>query len=336
MKKLMLIIVVLGFVTSAVAQLDLTSEGQKMVKNALEEAVVMVRQNYVLANTQQEEFGRSGREYFGRAYGVALFTDCGLAMPTVTAEPWRTDNAYDKYRGSKEYTPKISMTEIRYAGKSQYEKVSYEALEYVYSKDSAVVYTKGLQQVSSVHAEALAEGEASGWLVLLCSNGNLEADETSTLTMDAHKFAFSFDKRNLLCPIEQTPSMKVKNIVGGAFFVPVYSMGQITFKYAGIMVKKGEDWYLRKTDEIFLSCEPVGNAVDTLNLIKTNSAKDSVKTDGASTTATIDKAGKKNSKKNKSKGNAGKNDNGKEAPAAGENKSATPKAQDADLSPVKK
>ena len=58
----MLIIVVLGFVTSAVAQLDLTSEGQKMVKNALEEAVVMVRQNYVLANTQQEEFGRSGRE----------------------------------------------------------------------------------------------------------------------------------------------------------------------------------------------------------------------------------------------------------------------------------
>lgn len=333
MRKIISLILVLGMMANAVAQLDLTSEGQKMVKNALAEAVVLVRQNYVLVNSQQEEFGRADKEYFGRAYGVALFTDCGLAMPTVTAEPWRTDNAYDKYRGSKEYTPKISMTEVRYAGKGLYEKVSYESLEYVYAKDSMVVFTQGIRQQASVHAEAPADAETAGWLVLICSNGNLEADETSAITLDAHKFSFTFDRKGVMYPIEQTSSMKVKNIVGGAFFVPVYTMGQITFKYAGIMVKKDDDWYLRKTDKIFLSCAPVGNTADTLKKIEKEGLKDSVKTDASAAKDTVKK---KSSKKNQPQGDAQKKGKGKESPAEGENKSSTAKTQDEDLSPVKK
>lgn len=284
MKRLWLSCCALVLSLCATAQIDLAlaSEGQKMVRNALSDAIVLVRQNYVLVNAQNEEFGRAGQEYFGRAYGIGLFTDCGLAMPSATAEPWRVDNAYDKYRNSDEYRPKASFTELRYAGKNQYKTVTFENPEFVYTRDSSLLYISDIQTEATIHAELPQENEVSGWLVLMTSTGNLETDEFATLSVDAYKYSITFDKNNTLYPIEQTSSMRVKNILGGAFFIPTYTTGQITFKYAGVLVMKDNVWYLKKIDKIFLNCNSSkDNPTDTLNKLNSPQIKDAVPADSA-------------------------------------------------------
>ena len=277
MKRITFFILTIAMTFTAMAQLDIASEGQKMVRTALTDALVLIRQNYVLVNDKQEEYGRAGHEYFGRAYGVGLFTDCGLAMPTSAAEPWRTDKAYDKFRSSNEYIPKISLTELRHAGQSKYTTASLDATSFVYTRDSMMLYTSSINKDASIHSELPEEGEVNGWLVLLTSSGNLETDETAPVTIDAYKYAITFDKKSILYPIEQTSSMRVKNILGGAFFVPTYSTGQITFKYAGILVMKDENWCLKKIDKIFLNCNPSTNPeTDSLQKLSSPQENDTV------------------------------------------------------------
>jgi hypothetical protein len=265
----------------AAAQIDLTSEGQKMVRNALTDAVVLVRQNYVLVNDKQEEFGRSNKDYFGRVYGVGLITDCGLAVPTTTAEPWREDEAFAKYRDNKEYTPKVSACEIRYAGKNRYETLTLDTNGMRFTADSLTAYLP-VTKNPALHAEMPENGEVTGWIVILSSSGNIETDETSDIAIDAYKYTVTFDKRSKLYPLEQTSSMKVKNILGGAFFVPSYSMGQITFKYAGVLVMKENEWHIVKTDKSFLDCNPVA-LPDTLEKIQGTGVTDTVKQNNTQT-----------------------------------------------------
>lgn len=335
MKRLLLSCCALVLSLCAVAQIDLAlaSEGQKMVRNALTDAVVLVRQNYVLVNDKNEEYGRAGQEYFGRAYGVGLFTDCGLAMPTTTAEPWRGDNAYDKYRNSDEYKPKVSMTELRYAGQAQYKTATFDAPEFVYTRDSAVLYTSGIQKEAAIHADLPQDGEAAGWLVLLTSSGNIETDETASLSIDAFKYSITFDKKGVLYPIEQTSSMRVKNIIGGAFFIPSYSMGQITFKYAGIMVMKEDGWYLEKVDKIFLNCNPIKvDKADSLNKLSTPQTKDSIPAD----TAKVVKAKKGPKKTGKNKTDVSQNDKGNDSSASQNTPAAKKEETEEELNPVRK
>lgn len=298
MKKITILCCALMLSLCAVAQIDLTSEGQKMVKNALTDAVVLVRQNYVLVNDKQEEFGRSNKDYFGRAYGVGLITDCGLAVPATTAEPWRVDNAFDKYRDSKEYTPKVSETEIRRVGMNRYENITLDSTKVRFTADSLTAYLP-MVQTPALHAEMPNNGEVAGWVVILSTNGNLETDETADIAIDAYKYKATFDKLNVRYPLEQTPSMLVKNILGGAFFVPSYSMGQITFKYAGVLVKQGNEWQIVKTDKSFLDCTPV-SVSDTLEKIKGTGDADTL-----SQKDVKEKAGKSSNKEGskKQKGN---------------------------------
>lgn len=335
MKKLALTIITIALSLTSMAQFDfVATEGQKMVQNALSDALVLVRQNYVLVNDKNEEYGRSGQEYFGRAYGVGLFTDCGLAMPTSTAEPWREDKAYDKYRSSDEYKPKVSMTELRYAGQTQYKAATFNSPEFVYTHDSAVLYTSGIPKEATIHTELPKDGETSGWIVLLTSSGNLEADETAPISVEAFKYSITFDKKTVLYPIEQTPSMRVKNIIGGAFFIPFYSMGQITFKYAGIMVKKEDGWYLEKVDKIFLNCNPAkDDSADSLNKLSTPPATDTVSAEPAAK----GHKGKKDSKKTgKSKTEVSQKDKDIDSSASPSIPAAKKEESEEELNPVKK
>lgn len=335
MKRLLLSCCALVLSLCAVAQIDLAlaSEGQKMVRNALTDAVVLVRQNYVLVNAKNEEYGRAGQEYFGRAYGVGLFTDCGLAMPTTTAEPWRVDNAYDKYRNSDEYHPKASFTELRYAGQSQYKTVTFENPEFVYTQDSTLLYASGIQKETTIHAELPQDGEVSGWLVLMTSSGNLETDESATVSVDAYKYSITFDMKNILYPIEQTSAMRVKNILGGAFFIPTYTTGQIIFKYAGVLVMKDNEWYLEKIDKIFLNCNSVkDNSADTLNKLSSPQIKNTVSAD----TAKAIKAKKDSKKTEKNKTEASQKDKNVNSPAAQNTPAVKKEETEEELSPVKK
>ena len=325
MKKITTLCCALILSLCAAAQIDLTSEGQKMVRNALSEAVVLVRQNYVLVNDKQEEFGRFNKDYFGRAYGVGLITDCGLAVPATTAEPWREDEAFAKYRDSKEYAPRVSASEIRYAGKNRYETLTMDTTKMRFTTDSLTVYLP-MTKNPALRAEIHENGDVTGWVVILSSTGNLESDETSEIAIDAYKYTLSFDKQSKSYPLEQTPTMKVKNILGGAFFVPSYSMGQITFKYAGVLTKQGNDWQIVKTDKSFLDCKPV-ILPDTLEKIKRTGCADSLsKKDGK------ENAGKSSDKED-SKKQKGKKDVEKETKNNNEMKEAD---KPEELQPIKK
>lgn len=298
MKKITTLCCALMLSLCAVAQIDLASEGQKMVRNALTDAVVLVRQNYVLVNDKQEEFGRSNNDYFGRAYGVGLITDCGLSVSAATAEPWRNDEAFAKYRDSKEYVPKLSATEVRYAGKNRYETLTMDTSKVRFTADSVIAYLP-MTPNPALHAELPVDGDVTGWLVILSSLGNVETDETSEIAIDAYKYTVTFDKRSKVSPIEQTPSMQVKNILGGAFFVPSYVMGQITFRYVGFLMKNDDGWQLVKTDKSFLECKQVV-VIDSLDKIK--GAKETDNLNSQNNKSDPEKASKsKNEKKQKGK-----------------------------------
>ncbi len=266
MKRILLFCCTLFLSLFAYAQLDLTLEGQKMVRNALTDGIVLVRQSYVLENSNQEQFGIKGHDYFGRVLGVGLITDGGLVVPATTAKPWLNDEAYIKFRDNKEYSPKLSTTEIRYANKASFEKIAEKGTNYVFNRDSSIACTAMPHQDITLQGFTTKEETLNGWLVLLTTTGNVENEDPSTLSVDALKYSVSFDNKSNYCPIEETSTMRAKHVLGGAFFMPNYTMGQITFKYVGILVRNENGWILVKTDKVLTNSKTtsVESSVDTL------------------------------------------------------------------------
>lgn len=256
MKKIIIICIAALASIQAYAQFDLTSEGQKMVRQAFDDALVLVRQSYVVLDADNKKYGLGDADYFGRTLGVGVRTDCGLMMLGDVAQPWRNDSKFDKYK--ENYRPEISLTECRSVKDSAFKAMEKKIDKFMMVSDSAIAYAQSVKSEESLGAVLPEEGKVNGWLVLLTSKEPIDDDNDSPLSIDVYKQTITFEKQQKRYPIESTPAMNVKNIIGGIYVVPSYKMGKIIFRYAGLLEKTKDGWRLLLTSKNALECEASG------------------------------------------------------------------------------
>lgn len=109
--------------------------GSDYLKN-LEDALCIIRVDYVLFLKDPKDpqnFGRDGRDYFGRAAGLGFISEGRLWFDDRYTKPWQYfDQAnYDRYKRDTMLEPRISQVAIRRLSEKKFMKLSndFEGLE---------------------------------------------------------------------------------------------------------------------------------------------------------------------------------------------------------------
>lgn len=242
MKKITIICCALFLSLCATAQIDLTSEGQKMVKQAFSNAFVLVRQNYVIADSNHSKYGLGDEDFFGRKVGIGVRTDYGLAMLTSVAQPWKEDASFNQYKDN--YKPEVSRTEFKELKDTAFKAMDKPADSFILANNASIAYAPEIICQNALTATLPEPGKVTGWLVLLTSEQPIITNHNSALSIDVYKQTITFEQKKLNYPIESNSSLSSKNIIGGIFVVPEYETGKIIFKYVGLIEKSKEGWIL--------------------------------------------------------------------------------------------
>ncbi|WP_163211647.1 hypothetical protein [Bacteroides sp. 519] len=241
MKKIIisLCIIVLPFVVKAQF---VYSDNQQLVVSAIENSLFVLRQSYQLKDTLTNEYyGRGGRNDFGTLFSLGVKLQQSYCVTDKAIRPWEHDENFNRYRSSN-YVPIIIKTHYKELCDSCY----YETLEFhnrllteihpneLYQLTDSTFNKQGFETDTSV-------GKRNGWLVWLVAANTIEKADSVTVSYIIYRKELNRETGKNEYEID-APSTN-QHPWGGIFIVPEQTaIGQITFRLAGILMKKEDKW----------------------------------------------------------------------------------------------
>ena len=248
MKKALVILLVLLSVSRAFSQdfRGLTFgllPHNALVEAGVENGVFLLSHSYQLSDTLSlQKFGRYGQPEFGTRYSLAVKVKDGYVIPAALAEPWSSDENFARYQGK--YKPVSYRIESRqladtvsvelYAGQfPPFQPLGVN--DYVFVADSTSFGGDGFP----LDREC---GEKRGWCVWYTIPAPVERiDSIGTVSTVTTQSNLKFTAGETFYEVT-VPNMN-DTILGGIYVVPCQSaIGVLTFKLAGIITKKDEQW----------------------------------------------------------------------------------------------
>ena len=219
--------------------LSLFTSDQKLVKMALDSSICILCQNYVLADSAGNEYGRNKDPYFGRKYSIGVITDKGIFTSAEILMPWEGDKNFDKYRKTDTLKPKLSTLLYRRINDQRFSSINNPVTE-KYGDSSTIAYalTDSIQNVSASFVQA----DSSGWFLVLNSPDTILGD-SSKITITAIKPKMVTEGPAGKSYIKNIPSKT--GIVGGFYFSCRITIGKIAFGAAGIAKKDEKGWFVQ-------------------------------------------------------------------------------------------
>ena len=228
---------------SLFAQLDISkgliSDDQRFVRQAIDSALVIVRQDYVLKSTtglDSTEWGRSGNPWFGRGYTLGIIAGDFVWANIRTNTPWAGDPNLKKYEKADTLKPKLSNAVIRHMYCTKY--IDAERND----GDSLLASFKFLQSSMGLKF-GNTQGDQQGWIVLAYSQKPLAENDTSKIELSIFKTNVIFNDSTGEALLNKVPEKE--NIIGGIFVTTQITTGNIQFLISGILNKKLLNWYIQ-------------------------------------------------------------------------------------------
>jgi hypothetical protein len=229
--------------SSLFAQFDISkslfSDDQRFVRQAIDSALVIVRQDYVLKSTtglDSTEWGRSGNSWFGRGYTLGIKAGDFVWANSRINTPWTGDQNLKKYEKADTLKPLLSSTSIR----------PIYSREYLYAKRSdedSLLAAFSLHKPIAGLALGNMHGEQQGWVVLAYTVKPISVNDTSTIELSIFKTIVTFNDSIADALLNKVPEKE--NIVGGVFVTTNITTGNIQLLVSGILIKKLLNWYIR-------------------------------------------------------------------------------------------
>lgn len=245
MKRILLVLITLGFCNVADAQFSLgKSVGQQYVESAVKQGAFIVKQSFqVKSKDSGEIYGYKGEKFFGIQYSVGVMIDGGEVLITGrAAEPWAYDSNYIKYK--EEYDGIMYTSEFALLSDvSTYDTLTISDGNVVALVDGEVYHAvsptfggKGLV----VDPEL---GEKNGWVVWVYTKGGTDVAEGATVECSAYRLSVNVEKKGQKIDIEKPES--VGNVIGGFYVVPSFSkVGTIEFHICGMLTDSDSKWQI--------------------------------------------------------------------------------------------
>jgi hypothetical protein len=249
------------------AQLDISkgliSDDQRFVRQAIDSALVIVRQDYVLKSTtglDSTEWGRSGNPWFGRGYSLGVIAGDFVWVNSRINTPWAGDPNLKKYEKADTLKPLLSNAGIRHLYCPKYIEAERNHVDSLLSSYKFRHSAKGLN-FGNTH------GDQQGWIVLAYSQKPLADNDTSKIELSIYKASVIFNDSIGEALLNKIPDKE--NIIGGIFITTQITTGNVQLLISGILTRKLLNWYIyalvptQKTaldDDIQLTPIPANNS----------------------------------------------------------------------------
>lgn len=239
----------------AIAQHDfrLLSGNQEIIQKAIDSAIVIVRQDYVLQSTNNPAltFGRGDNPFFGRKYAIAVLSENHLLFDISLKTPWFDDPNYTEYRGSDTLKPILKEAWAKPIYGNTYIQIVTDTSLLTCQIDS-VFKSNGIGICPSPFtATGLKikpmDSDREGWLVLGSSETDLSDNDTLPVKVTIYREKPEYNPTERAGKIK-SPAQPAK-ILGGFFVFPEYRMGTVQFYMSGIFIKKILNYYVAAIPE---------------------------------------------------------------------------------------
>ncbi len=256
---------------TAVSQINFITSEQTFIKQATEDVLYIVRQDYVLKDTTSvnpNEYGLGGNDYFGRIYRLAVLSDNKLWCENSIKTPWHFDENFEEYRNNNAIRPELSKIAVRKINETNFKSINlseiqatnYDTLLYKFSicninlKDS-------LTEIKNIKEKK----EGNSWIILASTKENIKINDTCDIKLSIYRLPVKFTN-DKLDAIAKKPII-TKNLLGGIYFNEKISIGKIELFFTGILNKRPLKWYIStipKNKNIIVA----NTSNDTLNVIR--------------------------------------------------------------------
>lgn len=264
--RLLLFSITISISLSVFAQFDrinlgLVSSEQEFIKSALDSAVFILRQDYVLIDTfDNRVYTQENKDYFGRFYSLAILTDSILITTKKIFEPYKTDTAYNYYKRRYGWKAEVTSFKYRELYSNSFNELDYEVYNYNLNDtitDSLIVWQDKKyiipRNIENNSLQAILNTEDStGWTFLVYMDQDISICDTCAVKYSIFKTKPDFNNNGIL-----ERQIQLNNVIGGFYIIPKVTTGIVRFKPAGI-IKKNEFWFVEKFkyNLQFANCEP--------------------------------------------------------------------------------
>lgn len=264
MRKLAIILLALCTSLPVCAQFEsfrLSSDNQELIRKAVGDGLVLVRQSYLLEDTLTDKrYTLDNGPEVGSVTAVAVRTAGGLILPEKVLKPWAGDKNYDEFR-TENLIPVLSLTSMLSAGDTAWREMPLIA-PYRVSPLADTAWVEAAD--SSYCGNGFTVGKPDsrdGWIVWLTSDTeDLEAPDLSMVV-----YRYELPESAGTDGVVDVKSVNTKStVLGGIVVVPVFdSIGRIDFVLRGVISGSPDAWKLillggvESDDSTLIENEPV-------------------------------------------------------------------------------
>jgi hypothetical protein len=246
MNRTCIIILLLTLSLPLFSQIDPVSDAsflsgdQKLVRMAVDSSLCILRQEYTLTNHSGKEYGRNGKDYFGKTYSLGVLANNKVWTDSRLLRPWEADGNYDKFRTIDSIRPRLSGTYARQLVRSAYAEVKQDTALQATDSGIAILHSPDTLVNIALISNCRDRG---GWLVVAASHESFSTSDTLPVSYTIYKAQPQFTASGNKGYLKNMPVRE--NIIGGVYFISSILLGKITFSAAGILGKDKQGWYVQ-------------------------------------------------------------------------------------------
>jgi hypothetical protein len=207
---------------------------------AVDSSLCILRQEYTLSNRSGSEYGRNGKDYFGKTYTIGVLAGKKVWTDSRLLRPWEGDGNYDRFRSIDSIKPRLSGTFARQLVRSGYTAVKEDSSSRGTDSGLAVLQSPDPLLNIALVGDCRDRG---GWLVVAAGRDGFPANDTLPVSYTIYKAQPQFSASDNKGYLKNMPVRE--NIIGGVYFISNISLGAITFSAAGILEKDKRGWYVQ-------------------------------------------------------------------------------------------
>jgi hypothetical protein len=242
MKKITFILITIFLSISLHAQnaTNLFTPEQEFVFKATDSALVIIRIDYRLKDTNNLSYGLGGKAYFGRSYAIGIISDNRVYMDEKALSPWLTDTNYLEFKENKMYEPYLTPIVFRRVCDPSFSdtlvlKNKLDTLETGIKGFSFTNNYEGIKQIREAK-------DSMGWLILAYTNEDFQKSDNMDLKWIIYRPGLKITENKLDAEVKKMQNEK--NLIGGIYINTKLSMGNVNFQFSGLLIKKIFKWYV--------------------------------------------------------------------------------------------
>lgn len=227
-----------------IPQLVALQNNQNLLSKAIDGAVYLVRQEYLLESASGERMGRGILNYFGKEYTIGVLVERDLWIPSFVRRPWQNDPNFEEYKD--EYEPVCSYTKIKPIDREEEYRV-FEVKEMNLS-NSLTSFQPGLNglSVSDSMPQKLR-------LLLYYVENGASPDESEIKSTTINLNTVEWNPQGM-AEIDDI-KFKDRQVLGGAVFTEKVSLGRIDIELVALYALEKDNWILQSVSPILLKTQ---------------------------------------------------------------------------------